>query len=361
MHGALRLHTTPAPLKAAALAGALCLAVTAATVLPTLCLYRQQCSAYATNGRVTYAVAASDAIVPSAVILLLVVVPLSFTASRTQVPAIALAAFLATTLSAVLLLAAGFGSLGLLPSSADLASAAWAILSPASRATYGSVTGLESEMRADMAAAAVAALVAGALAVLTAAAHAAQVRRMMVVWRAALATASWPPHRLGWCRVSPLAVMMDLPVGGGAGGGVPWWLAAACACRPPSVAVSYPDPCGCSRLRAIELPPAGAGGPSAGWGRGGGGLAGMLPWNRGGVGGGGMGGGGGATAPAPPPLANDPAALAAAGAAPLQPQPIGAAPVGGVAAAPAPAPLPVSSWGMLPGAAASPPHTPARP
>lgn len=247
---------------AIALFGAIC--------LPTLCLYSEVCAPTSTQLRVTYSRSATDAVVPVLLVCIFILFPLSLAATRLQRPALAVLAASIHGASGILLLVAGISTLALLDSSGTTAQTLWnsqVLHDTGHSSTYSSVGDLEAEVRKDITSVGVAALFGAAILVLSAALHALQSWQMIWEWRQALATGSTHISKLGWWRLSPAAALNDrlylsAPVG------AYQHVATRNNCLrcilAPSVAISFPDLCGCSRLSAIELSQPGRASPGCG-------------------------------------------------------------------------------------------------
>lgn len=371
--------------KRLALVAAASLAVTCIICLLTTCLFRGFCAADAETStsagrRMTFSAYASGGFVPAAIVLLVVVSPLSWLATYLVRPGLTLLAAIATVASAALLLGTGIGVGAMGTSAASMAASMWERLTPAQRLVYGSsLSQLEAEVRADMTAVVVPAFVAGALCVILAVLHARGLALQLAAWRRALAftaatltldapvagapaaagggtgvekanvavgSADALVQPLGWWRPSPIAYLEDTAFGQlqqrralwialglvplqqadgrtPAGGGC-CWRAATCTW--------LPDCCGCSTLPAIEFSSRQRGGTDA-WGAGGGAL---VRWPAGAQ-----------------PQAQPPAAATAQPAAPVAgaPSAWGAA---GVSAAGAPAAVPAPGGAAAPRVVAQP-------
>ena len=115
--------------KAAALLSAVVLVVVGIASLGLVCLYEGACAAglhgVAAGGHVVYSTASSDAVVPIALVLILVVAPLCVCGASLGRLGVTLLGAGTSALTAALLLAAGLQQLALLPTASDRAGEVW--------------------------------------------------------------------------------------------------------------------------------------------------------------------------------------------------------------------------------------------
>ena len=191
-----------------------------AITLLLVCEWRGFCFAEAVNGRQAYSLPASNGFVPTGLVIVLILAPLSSCGAGLRRLGLAAAVAIVDIVAAVLLFVAGVGSLAAVANAASVSASVWNQLSASARAlTYGgNKAALESEVRGDMVAvgasavagACLLALLGAALAVLVAQHWAAQ-RRAVEAGAAARVTC-WgvsPAHAATWVS-GPLAARSPL-------------------------------------------------------------------------------------------------------------------------------------------------------
>ena len=103
------------------------LALATIIILFSLCLFRGFCAADAVGARVTYSADVSNAVVPVALILVVIVVPANVAAARLQRLGLAAIALVISATCAALLIAAGLGELGELAVASSSSSTIWCV------------------------------------------------------------------------------------------------------------------------------------------------------------------------------------------------------------------------------------------